>query len=170
MSGFPSRFETDTASTLEDPLERKHHPDFITLQRVDHELDTFRLMKISIFGMLAFVIAKLIIHLTNVAVIDSGRKTIDIILGTIELLGYLLGLQAYSTKSLLLSYIFLVFLLFSLGINVFYLIMDSEHGIWSLVAIESLQVILTLIVLAIIRRYFFLLKKRDQLKKGLRQL
>jgi hypothetical protein len=173
MSGFPSLFATDAPETdksMEDPLDKKHHPDFITLQRVEHELGTFRGMKLSVLGMLAFVVAKIIIQVTDVSKNDPTRKTIDIILGSIELLGYALGLQAYSARSFFLTVVFQLFLIFSLGINVYYLVHDSDSEHWSLVAIESVQTVLTLIVMAILRRYIFLLRKRDQLKRGLKNI
>ncbi len=173
MSSLSSSLTTDSnLNTSEISSEKKlRHPDYIALQRINHDLGTFKLLKLYVNVLIVFATTKFVI---NIIAFNSANKSqfqiIDLSIKFLQIVGCAFGLQAYNSKTKNQAYIFQIFNILNFFFIAFYAHDAFEHRFWFDFALEVFHFLFNIVLFISVKRFVSLIIRRDQLKQSLDKL
>lgn len=83
----------------------------------------------------------------------------------IQIMGYMYGFQAHTSKSCLQVKIFFGYVILSFGMIAYFAFWSIQNQDWLMVFEDAMNIVLNIMLLFACRQYIELLKERDELKR-----
>ncbi len=148
----------------------KSNPKYIQLQRVESQLNQYVIIRTYLGICFLGALVKLIMGIMNTPSTETKKfhNNIDIAIRVFQMIGYGYGLGSFN-KSIYHWKIFLFYFWSSFAILAYYLYQKGTNGEWGGFVFNVGNTILNVILMVLAYKILALLKRRDELKAGLKE-
>ena len=160
----PSQFQSvDLLPLDENKFVIKRDSRLIRLQQVEFNIVSFNTMRVYMTIIFLLITTQLFLDLNQLAYSLPVSVTVVKI---IQIIGYMYGFHAHTSRSCLQVKIFFGYVILSFGMIAYFAFWSFQNQDWLMLFEDIMNAVLNIMLLFACRQYINLLKERDSLKKA----